>query len=42
MFKIINSCEDPHIQYLETRDGLRLILMDGEYIGFYYAGDPNG
>ena len=42
MFKTINSCEDERIQYLEARDGLRLILMDGEYIGFYYAGECDG
>ena len=35
MIELINSSEDPSVQYLETPDGLRLILRDGAYVGWY-------
>ena len=38
MFKFIQSCEDTNVFYLETIGGIRAIIRDGEYIGWY---NPN-
>ena len=39
MFEVICSCEDPSVKYLEMPDGLRLILRDGQYVGWYLPGE---
>ena len=36
-----NSCEDPSTVYLCFPD-IRLIFRDGEYVGWYNAGDDGG
>ena len=36
-FLVIRSCEDPHTNYIELPDGLRLIIRDGKYDGHYVA-----
>lgn len=33
--KMIESCEDPSTIYMELPDGLRLIIRDGKYVGWY-------
>lgn len=35
-YEIMQSCENPHIQYIDLPD-IRLIFFDGEYMGFYFA-----
>lgn len=35
--KIIQSCEDKNVFYVELPDGLRHIFRDGEYVGHYKA-----
>ena len=32
--KVITSCEDPNIMYIEFPD-IRLIFRDGKYVGWY-------
>ena len=40
--RIITSCEDPHTQYAEFPDGLRLIYRDGKYVGWYLPEGGHG
>lgn len=35
MFKFIQSCEESNVFYLETIGGIRAIIRDGEYDGWY-------
>ena len=37
--KTSTSCEDPHTQYLDFPDGLRVIYRDGVYAGWYLTGE---
>lgn len=36
--KLSTSCEDSNKQYLTFPDGLRLIVDDGKYVGWYVSG----
>ena len=36
-FKVIRSAEDKNVCYFEFKDGLRIILRDGHYDGWYVA-----
>ncbi len=33
-----NSCEDENTKYITYPDGLRLIIRNGEYVGWYVCG----
>lgn len=33
--KMIESCEDPNTLYMEMPDGLRLVIREGKYVGWY-------
>ena len=37
-FKVIRSAEDKNVCYFEFKDGLRIILRNGRYDGWYVAG----
>ena len=37
--RVSTSCEDPNTTYLTFPDGLRLIVNDGKYVGWYVTGD---
>lgn len=34
-FKKIPDCEDMNKYYIETPDGLRLVFLNDEYVGWY-------
>lgn len=40
--KIVISCEDSSVHYLDFEDGLRLIFREGKYVGWYVCGDEGG
>ncbi len=37
-FKVIRSAEDKNVCYFEFKDGLRIILRNGRYDGWYVTG----
>lgn len=36
--RVSTSCEDPAITYLTFPDGLRLIIRENRYVGWYVTG----
>lgn len=36
---VTTSCEDNKTLYLDFPDGLRLIIREGEYVGWYLPGE---
>jgi hypothetical protein len=36
--RVSTSCEDPNTTYLTFPDGLRIVINDGKYVGWYVTG----